>query len=124
MQINELDSAYGEGLSWLLELNLIQNPAVANAIVLNIFKVSNRIKDAEILTDTDHKRMLVWIELDWLGKKFFTKEITKNIEKMLQSALPSYQFRVVTDKTLFQKAINLMRPKKDTNDQKNTKNSA
>ncbi len=130
-QIYELDAntspqAYSEGLAFLLELELINNPAVANALVLNIFRVSNRIKDTELLTDYENKRMLVWIELDWLGTKFFEKKIRKNIEQMLMKALPSYDFRVVSDRLLFDKAIKLSlnKPPQRYKDAKNTKNPA
>ena len=112
------ENPYGEGLHFLLEIEMLQNPAVANALILNIFRVSSRIKDTEILTDSNNKRMLVWIKLDWLGRKFFTESIKKNIVSMLTTALPAFQFRVVEDRVIFDKSLNLM--SKKSNDQKTT----
>lgn len=112
MEINELNSAYGEGLSWLLEMNLISNPAVANALVLNVFKVSKNVKDVELLTDTDNKRMLIWVKLDWLGRKFRSKKILGDVEKIIQSALPSYELRATEDRSLFEKSIAIMKAKR------------
>jgi hypothetical protein len=105
MKVEDLGAAYGEGLSWLLELQLLQNPELLNAIVLNIFKLSNRVKNLEFLADQNNKRLLIWLELDWLGKNFHKKNIERSVMEMLVSVIPNFKIRVCYDRVLFDKAV-------------------
>lgn len=99
----------GEALNWVLEMELVSDPNFINAILLNIFKITPRIKDVEIISDSVNKKMLVWLKLDWWGRKFNQVKIQETVDSMLNQALPSYKFRVIYNRELFEKALDISR---------------
>jgi hypothetical protein len=98
---------YSGGLAWLLEMQLVNNPEVLNAIVLNLHKISWTIKTVELLMDYENFKMLIYVDLNWYGRKFKASKIEKQVYFMLKQVLPSYGIRVIYDKDLFEKAVSI-----------------
>lgn len=96
-----------DALAWLLEMELIQNPNVLNAIILNVFKTVRGLKDAEFVIDTRQKKLLIYLELKKFHEWFFKKDVEDQILEMLNQTLPNFKFRVVFDRTILEKAIKL-----------------
>lgn len=90
---------------WLLELGLLDNPHIKEALMLNIFKVSPSIKDVQLLIDMNESKMLVFTKLTFWARMFHKREICSDVLDMLTAALPSYTFRVTLDSELFNKAV-------------------
>lgn len=102
------DQMTSDGLMWLLQMGAIDTDVVKNALVLNIRESSVFIKDLEILTDLENRKMLVLLRLNLIGRWlawFFGKGILIQALQILNSGLPHFKFRVIYDETLFQKAI-------------------
>ena len=96
---------------WLFEMNFLNNGYVKNALYANVYNASPAIKDAEILVDQHNRRMLIFLKLTFIGRLFRQKaNTTANVELILKDALPEYEFRVVYDKELFDKATRLLNP--------------
>lgn len=108
MEIDESKQLSSDGLMWLLQMGAVDTAAVKNALVLNIRESSLLIRDLEILTDTEGRKMLVLLRLNWLGRWLFWWRkplVAHRAMLILQSGLPYYQFRVIYDEALFQKAL-------------------
>jgi len=86
-----------EAIKWLFELELLDHPQLINNLKLNILSVSGRIKEVELLIYREKKAMLVLLELSWLGRKFYKKEIMANVSDLLGQMLPSFRFRITDD---------------------------
>lgn len=99
-----------EALRWLLEMEIVNDPNVLNSLILNIHKASDRIQDVEVVLDTPHKRMLVYLDVDcgWWRQATRQQEIHDAVANMLDEALPSYTHRVVFDRTVLNKALELV----------------
>lgn len=106
-----------QALGWIMEMELVSDPNFINALLLNIFRVSSNIKDCQVVIDGVKKRMLVWLELDWWGRKFKQEKLKELVEAMLLTALPSFTFRVIYDPKLLKRSIQIakgeMHEKKD-----------
>lgn len=98
-----------EGTRWLLEMEVLNIDHMKNALVLNIYKVSDSIEECELLIDENAKKMLVYLKLRGFGRMFRKREISQAVLNILQEALPSFEFRVTLDAVLFQKAVNGLR---------------
>lgn len=107
MEFKDPHEMSSSGLAWLLHMGAVETDVVKNAIVLNIRQSSMFIKDLEILSDAENRKMLVLLRLNWIGRWLFQIRIAKNALSILQNGLPSFQFRVIYDEVLFQKAIDL-----------------
>jgi len=94
-----------EGTRWLLELELLDNGHIKNALIANVYKISTHIRDVEILIDQVDRKMLIYLELSAFGKLFQRKKLSSMVLDMLQEVLPAYQFRVIFDKVLFVRAL-------------------
>lgn len=94
-----------QALGWLLELEVVNDPNVSNSLILNIYKVSNRIFDVELLIDNINKKVLIYLKLDYWGKIFkLENHVAKKVDGMILEVLPSFKTRVIYDKKLFEKA--------------------
>lgn len=106
------------GIKWLLEMELVSDPQVINAIKLNVLTISKHIKELEILTVEQNRQMLIWLDLSWVGK-FRKKQICLDAQDIIQQMLPNFRIRVITDKSLFDKSVDKLRKVisdvKDTN---------
>lgn len=94
-----------EGLSFLLEMEQVSNKAVINALVLNIQASSPYITRVELLPDQLGRKMLIFLELSWWGRLRYKRVIADDILNMLQEVLPAFEFRVVYDYQIFEKAL-------------------
>lgn len=92
-------------LRWLYELELVQDPQLINNLKMNIFSVSTLIKEVEFLSSYQHRQLLILLDLSWIGKKFFAKKIIPAVEDRVKTLLPKFAIRVITDKVLFESAI-------------------
>ncbi len=95
------------GLKWMLELELLDplNPAPLNALKLNVLMTSNRIKEVEFLIFREGRQMLVLLDLSWMGRKFFKREIFTDVHEVLKQMLPNFSFRITEDPKILNMAI-------------------
>lgn len=110
-QSNELNQIVPAGLKWLYEMEAVNSPVLLNNLYGNIFSFPN-VSDAEILIDKNNRKMLIWIQFNWLSRKIFKsrkKESTIGILDQLQELLPSFEFRIIEDKALFDLAVKRMK---------------
>ena len=103
--MNLKEETIGASTKWLLELNLLDNEYMKNTIMFNIYKVSTKIKDVQLVIDIESRKMLVYLELTKLGNLFAKKEIGRNVAELLHEALPTYQFRITYSPEVLQKSI-------------------
>lgn len=94
-----------EGMKWLMEMELLDDPQAINTIKLNILALSRNIKEVELLIYRDQKSMLVLLDLSWIGRKFFKKRIFGEVYDILQQLLPTFRFRVVDDPKIMELSI-------------------
>ena len=97
-----------QATSWLLEMELLGNDYMKNALILNLYKLSDYIKDVQVLADQNERKMLVYLKLSGFGMMFKKKQVASQVLDMLQGALPNFQFRVIFDLELFTKAVGMM----------------
>lgn len=96
---------------WLFEMNFLNNDYIKSALIANIYVQSRFIKNTEILVDQHNKRMLILIELSYIGNLFKNKKkLGRDVEEIIKDALPSYNLRVVYDRPLFEKATEMLNP--------------
>lgn len=106
--VNEDQKAYSEGLGWLLEMERLKNPNTLNALILNILKIDNGIKNTEFVADERSKKLLVYVELNWWSRKFKEPKIVQEIENMFNEVIPSYRIRVTSNVDILNKAKEIM----------------
>jgi hypothetical protein len=94
-----------EGLKWLFEHQLLDNPQLINQLKMNILMVSPSVKDTELLIARDQKQMLVYVDLTWFGRTFRKTMIRQETEDILSQMLPSFKIRVVNDRKIFSMAL-------------------
>ena len=96
------------GIKWLFEMELVSDPQLVNTVKLNIFSVSNLIREVEIVMSQEDKKMLIWIEVSWFTKTFRIKkirDIEQDIISILGKMLPNFKFRVITDISILNMAV-------------------
>lgn len=99
------------GLKWLYEFEALNSPSLLNNLYGNVYSFPHVI-DAEILIDRHNHKMLIYIEFSWIVRK-----IAKNRKKIivealldnLQELLPSFAFRIIEDKALFDIAVDRLK---------------
>lgn len=96
-----------EGIAFLLEMEQVNNAPVQNALVLNIFKVSKYIDDVQILADQEARKMLIYLKLNWWGRRKHEKRVAEDVIAMLAGVLPNFAFRVVYDWAVFEKGLKM-----------------
>lgn len=94
-----------EGIKWLMEMELLNDPQAINTVKLNVMMASNRIKEVEILIHREKKSMLVLLELTWIGRKFLRKRIFGDVHDILSQLLPTFNFRVIDDPKIMQMSV-------------------
>lgn len=94
-----------EGIKWLMEMELLNDPQAINTVKLNVMMASDRIKEVEILIHRENKSMLVLLELTWVGRKFLRKRIFGDVHDILSQLLPTFQFRVIDDPKIMQLSV-------------------
>lgn len=92
-------------LKFLYEMELVDDPQLINNMKLNVFSISGCINDVEFLSSYLHKSMLVYIELNWLGRTFLKKRIESGVTDRVQQLLPNFKFRVTTEKRILDMAL-------------------
>lgn len=97
------------GLGWLLEMELVNNPHVLNAIIANIFRAVSGIKDADFVIDTKAKKLLIYLELGYFAKIFYKRRIETQVSEMFEQTLPHFKKRVVFDKKILNRALNIVK---------------
>ncbi len=95
-----------QATNWLLEMEMIDSPQLKNFLILNIYNTSKRIKNVNIIVDTNLKVMLIYLNLDFWGRLFNKQdEIGNNITNQIAEVLPSFRSRVIYDESIFQMAL-------------------
>lgn len=93
------------GLRFLYDMEIIDDPQLINNMKLNIFDVSSCIRDADFLSSFHQKSMLIWLDVNWLGRTFLKKRIETSVTDRVQQLLPNFRFRVTTDRKIFDLAL-------------------
>jgi hypothetical protein len=114
---NVQDNATPEALAWLLEMELVSTPYVLNSIILNIFASVRGIKDAEFVIDERQKKILVYLKLNWFYEKFKSRGVEAQVIEMLDQILPSFKKRVVFERRILDKALDIMKKKESRHEQ-------
>lgn len=96
------------GLKWLYELELIHDPQIINNLKLNILSVSKYIREVELLSSYEQKSMLIYLDLKWLGRKFFRQTIEEAVTNRVHQLLPRFRLRVVSNYDIFKLALELV----------------
>jgi len=94
-----------EGMKWIMELQLLNQPQAINTLKFNILMVSNRIKEVELLIYRENQTMLILLDLTWIGRKFQKKQIFSDVQDIMQQLLPSFRFRVTDDPNIMKLAV-------------------
>ena len=95
-----------EGLKWLYEMELLDDPQLINNLKLNIMDASMfRVKEVEFVMSQSDRKILIWIELGWFNYKFRLRSTLAMIHERLMQLLPNYDFRIVTDRSILELAI-------------------
>lgn len=94
-----------EGMKWIMELQLLNQPQAINTIKFNILMASPRIKEVELLIYRENQTMLVLLDLTWFGRKFQKKQIFSDVQDALSQLLPSFRFRVTDDPNIMTLAV-------------------
>lgn len=110
-QITDSNQYVPAGLKWLAEMEAVNSPVLLNVIYGNIYSFPN-VSDCEILIDRYNKKMLVYVKFTWFVRKYWKsrkKLVTISILDQLQELLPSFEFRIIEDKALFDLAVQRMK---------------
>lgn len=94
-----------EGLKWLYEMQMLDHPQLINNLKLNILMVSKRIEEVELLISREHKAILVYLKLSWMGRKFYKESIFLETEEVLSQLLTTFKFRVIDDPKIFKMSL-------------------
>ena len=97
-----------EALAWLAEMDLVTNPAMLNNMILNLLVGVPGVKDANLVIDTQNKKMLIYLELGWFAIRFKAKVIDLHVNDIIKQVLPSWRLRVIFDRTILEKALALI----------------
>lgn len=93
------------GLKFVYELELVDDPVLINNLKMNILDVSDWIQDIELLSSYNHRSMLIYVKMGWIGRKFFQKTIEAGILDRVKQLLPRFKFRVITDRKILELAL-------------------
>lgn len=103
---NMKEELINSGLSWLFEMEFLESQSAQDALALNLYSCSRAIDDIEILIDKNTKSMLIWVRMKWWGKLLFRKKvIQERVSELVKQVLPSFLFRVVFEKWIFDLAL-------------------
>lgn len=94
-----------EGLKWLLEMQVLDDPQLVNNLKMNVLVTSTSIRDVEFLFFREKRQMLVCVELNWFGRKFKRNQIMVEVKEVLSQLLPSFSIRIVDDPKIMELAI-------------------
>lgn len=94
-------------IKWLYDMEAVDNPVVIQDLYLRIYGEDPRIQDVDLLMDKYGKKMLIYIRLSLLGRMFKSVERKSVIGVLdrVQKVLPRFSFRVITDRKLFDLAL-------------------
>ena len=98
-------------VKWLLEMEAVMDPTVQSTIILNIKKLDPAIADVQLIFDTNRKAVLIYlhVKLGWWRKwRKWDEFLVQLVENQMDEALPTYRKRVVTDYTIFEKALKIV----------------
>ncbi len=112
-----------EGLKWLYELEIVNDPQLINNLKLNVLVLSRHIKDAEFLIYRENKSILVYLELNWFASKFLRSRLIDEAGQIVSELLPAYKFRVITDKNILNMAVDLVKKALGGKNEKSSSNT-
>lgn len=98
------------GLRWLYEIEAVNSPTLQNNLYMNLLSFPG-VVDCEILLDRYQRKMLIYVKFTWFLRKFRRAERIDLVNSMLdqlQELLPSFEFRIIEDRKLFEKALRRM----------------
>jgi len=91
-----------DGLKFLYQSELLDDPLLINNLKMNIMMQSNYIKEVEMLSVTTTKQLLIYVELGFFGKLFFKRRIEPAVRDIVHQLLPFYEIRVIQDKSILE----------------------
>lgn len=123
-----------QGLQWLYEMEVLNDPQLINNLKMNIISCSEKIREVELLISKPHKSIMIWIDVDlgWFKKELKFYNIQADILSILEQLLPTYKFRVIHDRDILNLAITKLEESlkgvedevSNTNDNDSTDNSS
>jgi hypothetical protein len=107
---DELNRMVPAGLKWLYEMEAVNSPVLQNNLYGNLYAFPH-VKDVELIMDRYQRKMLIYVKFSWFVQKFLKgrrKELIMAMLDQLQALLPSFEFRIIEDRTLFDLALKRM----------------
>lgn len=94
-----------EGIKWLFEMEMLGHPQLINNLKMNVLVISRHIKEVELLMDRENKKILVYVKLGWIGRKFYRNDILQETEGVIIQLLPSFRCRATDDINIISLAV-------------------
>lgn len=96
-----------QGVKWLYEMELLDDPQLINNLKLNLLTISKNIVDVELLSlhNIGRKEMLIWVDLNWWAARFQDVRILAEVLSMVGELLPNFTFRITKDRDIMDKAL-------------------
>jgi hypothetical protein len=104
---NELNRMGPSGLKWLYELEAVNSSTLQNNLYMNLYSFPH-VKDVELIMDRYQKKMLIYVKFSWVTRKFRKArrhDLVNQMLDQLQEVLPSFEFRIIEDRVLFELAL-------------------
>lgn len=98
-----------QAMSWLVEMEVVSNPNVLNAMVMNIAGAVKGVKDIQFVIDNQRKKLLIFVELKKWDEFFHKKRICEQLGEMFEQIFPSFEKRVTFDRVLLDRAIKIIK---------------
>ncbi len=96
-----------EGIKYLYDMEMVHHPQLINNLKLNIYSLSKNIKKVELLVLQEQKSMVVYYEMNLIGRLFTKyKYLNSDIEERFHQLLPEFRLRVVNDSKTFHLILN------------------
>lgn len=109
-QENDLNRMAPAGLKWLYEMESVNSSTLQNNLYMNLYAFPN-VVDVEMIIDKYQRKMLIYVKFSWFVRKFLKarkRELIIGMLDQLQELLPSFEFRIIEDRKLFDLALKRM----------------
>lgn len=97
-----------EATKWLMQMGQLDRPEVRDALLINVFASSEKIRDVEFLIDMETQQLLIYLELkrwpNFFRRKINRDEVAQQVLDIIQDAVPVFDIRIVYNKAILEKA--------------------
>lgn len=110
--MDEKTQYLNSAVSWLYENEIVDNPQLLNHLYLNIFSISKRIKDVELVINSLKKHINIYLEFDFLGKLLKSEsKVQMTVSENLKELLPKYHVVYFSNRNAFEQVLATSRSK-------------